>query len=393
MIEGPLAGVRVVEFSEGLAGPMTARLLGDAGADVIKVEFPEGDRTRGWAPQVQGTGVIFGALNRNKRSIVVDSESVTDLLVLADLADVLIVDQPIVERMSLDLEEIMRTRPELVVCVISGWGPEGPWSDRPGGELPAQLASETTASLGAIGDEPVRIGTDHAGMACALYAMQAITAALLVADTGGQRIDVSLFGSLMHMRTALWVALSNPDEWWGFHLDSYVKPPEQYYSFKDCRAFVTVGRVADIEALVRELKMDFVFDDPRWPLFRQDSAGGMGRYAHVLHDMWDRGLSQWTFDEGAEILTRHGAQVAPCLSFDEFLSDAHVQEMGLVVEVKGDEGDAVSQIRPPWQLTETPASIRAPAPRLDEHGPAIRSDIIDHRHWMAMAAVDQGRRS
>ena len=325
--------------------------------------------------------MIFGTLNRNKRSIVVNSASTADFLVLADLADVLIVDQAIVEGLSLDLEAIMGDNPRLVVCVISGWGPEGPWSDRPGGELPAQLASETTASLGALGHEPVRIGTDHAGMACALYAMQAVTAALLVADQGGQRIDVSLFGSLMHMRTALWVALSNPDEWWGFHLDSYVKPPEYYYTFKDRRAFVTVGRVADIEALVRELRMDFVFDDERWPLFRQDAAGGMGRYAHVVHDMWDRGLSQWTFEEAAEILARHGAQVAPCLPFDEFVSDPHVREMELVVKVKDDAGDTALQIRPPWQFTETPASIRTAAPKLDQHGSVIRSDIIGSRFW------------
>lgn len=380
---GALEGVRVVEFAEGVAGPLAARLLGDAGADVVKVETPAGDRARGWVPQLDRTGVVFSALNRNKRSMAVDPQQLSDLLVLVDLADVLLVDQEIVEAMSVDVTELMRRNGSLVVCVLSGWGPKGPWCGRPGGELPAQLASETTASLGTAGEEPVRLGTDHAGMAAGTYAMQAIVAALLVAESGGQRIDVSLFGSLLHMRTALWIALSNPDDWWGFHLDSYTKPPEHYYSCKDRRIFMTLGRVPAVESLVRELRMEFVFDDPRWPIFRDDPAGGMGRNAHLVHDLWDRGLSQWTYDEAAPILVRHGAQVAPCLGFGDFLDDAHVQQMRVVTDWEVGAEPSVPQIRPPWQLSDTPASIRRGAPRLDEQGPAIRHAVRTSKEWLA----------
>ena len=113
-----------------------------------------------------------------------------------------------------------------------------------------RLMTETTASLGRPGDEPIRMGTDHAGVSCALYACQAVTAALLVAENGGgQRIDVSLFGALMHMRTALWIALSNPDEWWGFHLDSYTKPPEHFYTCKDRRVLIQAQSIRDRVAL------------------------------------------------------------------------------------------------------------------------------------------------
>jgi crotonobetainyl-CoA:carnitine CoA-transferase CaiB-like acyl-CoA transferase len=370
MTDSPLSDVCVIEFAEGVAGPMTARLLGDAGADVVKVETPGGDRTRGWAPQIEGTGVAFRSLNRNKRSIVVDPPPSNDLFRLIGHADVLIVDDHLV-----DVAALMQDHPHVIVCVISAWGSKGPWAGRPGGELAAQLTSEATSSLGRIGDEPVRLGADHASMQTAFYAMQAVIAALIAFDGGGQRIDVSLFGSLIHMRSTMWAALSNPDEWKGFHLDSYVKPPEYGYKCKERRMYFSVGRVDDIRALVRDLKMEFVFDDPRWPMFSRDTAGGLGRYSHVVHDLWDRGLSQWTFDEATEIIHRHGGWVFPCFTYSEFVADGHVETMGLIVQSAEPSGDLRQDLRPPWQFSETPASIRRPAPSLDQHGAEIRTGL------------------
>ena len=273
MSTGPLDGVKVVEVAEGVAGPMTGRLLGDAGADVVKVETAGGDRARGWGPQQgDGTSVVFSALNRNKRSVVVDDVTGPDVARLIGDADVLVVDDG-----QVDVDTLMSGSPGLVVCVVSGWGPRGPWAGRAGGELPAQLASEAYTSLGILGEEPVRLGNDHAAMLTASFAVQGVVAALLVKDeVGGQRVDVSLFGSLLQMRSTLWVALSNPDEWWGFHLDSYVKPPEHGYTCKDRRIYFSVGRVADREELVADLHMEWVRDDPRWgPV--PDRHGGRGR--------------------------------------------------------------------------------------------------------------------
>jgi crotonobetainyl-CoA:carnitine CoA-transferase CaiB-like acyl-CoA transferase len=371
-LTAPLEGVRVVELAEGVAGPLAARLLGDAGADVLKVETGSGDRARAWAPQVGAMSATFATLNRNKRSIVVDSPAAPEVATLGALGDVLIVD----DDAGVDVDGLSAANANLVVCVVSGWGPEGPWAGRSGGELPAQLATETTTSLGRPGEEPVRIGTDHAGVACALYAFQAVTAALLVADGGGQRVDVSLFGSLLHMRTALWVALSNPDEWWGFHLDSYTKAPEHFYTCKDRRVIFQVQRVPDMVALVKDLHMEWVLEDPRWEMFRVDT-GALGRFSSRVHDLWDRGLSQWTFAEAAAIFERHGGTVFPCLAHEEFLTDPQVEHLGLAV----DTGGPIADIRPPWQFSATPATIRRPAPRLDEHGAEIREGIVAARRW------------
>jgi len=239
-VPGPLHGYRVVEIAEGVAGPYTAMSLGDAGADVVKIEPPHGDRSRGWAPSLDGDSPVFRTLNRSKRGIVLDWSSGQDIETARRLlaqADVAVVDK---YGLPPELGWERLNAPGLVYCAISGFGPQGPWADRPASELGAQMASEATSSLGNLGEPPVRHGSDIGSVFAANNAIQAICAALYARDdsdpsnpTGGQRVEVSLFGSLIAMRSTLWVALSNPDEWWGFHLDSYVKPPDHGYQCRD----------------------------------------------------------------------------------------------------------------------------------------------------------------
>jgi crotonobetainyl-CoA:carnitine CoA-transferase CaiB-like acyl-CoA transferase len=371
-VTAPLEGVNVVEFAEGVAGPMTGRFLGDAGADVVKVETAEGDRARGWGPvQVDGTGAAFQSINRNKRSLVVDGPDDERLKALLAKADVLIVDH-----LALDVDAIMAANPQLVVGVISPWGPKGPWADRPGSELEAQLAAEVTSALGRIGEEPVRLGHEHGGITAAFHASQGIVAALLAVDNvGGQRVDVSLFGSLIQMRSTLWAALSNPDEWWGFHLDSYVKPPEHGYTCKDTRIYLSAARVDNIEKLISELNMEFAREDPRWELFRKDTAGFTARHAAAVHDIWDRGLSQWTCAEAAAIVQRNGGDAFPVYTYADFIESPQVKHLGIFEEVALDSGAVLHEVRPPWQFSGTPASIRRPAPGLGQHTDEIAKEL------------------
>ncbi|HEY7294374.1 MAG TPA: CoA transferase, partial [Dehalococcoidia bacterium] len=295
-MSGPLDGYRVVELAEGVAGPYCARALGDAGADVIKVEPPAGDRARGWgSPHQGGTSAVFLSLNRSKRGVALDLAQASGLETARRLlasADVAVLDANGWAAKALDYEAAAAVNPHLVWCQISGYGDGGPWAGRPAGELPAQLLSEATSSLGRIGEEPVRLGTDVASMYAANYAVQAICAALLEREQSGsgQRIDVSLFGSMLAMRSTLWVALSNPDEWWGFHLDSYVKPPDHGYRCKDGAIFFSLARMERerFDALLRELDMDWARDDPLFPLLALDTAGGTGRHAHEVKHLWER---------------------------------------------------------------------------------------------------------
>lgn len=369
---GPLDGLIVVEIAEGVAGPMTGRYLGDGGADVIKVELPGGDRARQWgAVYVDGTSAAFLWLNRNKRSLVVDSFDDEPIDLLLARAGVLVVDEGLA-----DVDAIMARHPHLVVCSISAWGPKGPWARRPGSELTAQLASEATTSLGRIGEEPVRIGTEHGGISAAVHASQGIVAALLVADTqGGQRIDVSVIGSLIQMRSTIWGAKSNPDAWFGVHLETYTRPPEYGYECSDGHIYLHVGRVENFDKLIDMLEMGFARHDPRWESFRKDIAGFTSRNGPMLHDIWDRGLRKLTVEEAVSIIRENGGWAFPVNDYPTFVASEQAQHLNLFPESATAAGTPFRELRPPWTFSDTPASIRRPAPLLGQHSAEIRSEF------------------
>ena len=383
---GPLDGYRVVEISEGLAGPYTAMSLGDAGADVIKIEPLSGDRARGWSPQTEnGASALFQALNRNKRGVTLDWSSQRDLETARQLlagADVAIVDKVGLPD-ALSWESL--DAPGLVYCAFSGFGPHGPWSDRPASEFAAQLASEATASLGVIGEEPMRQGGDIGSMYAGNYAIQAICAALYARDdsdpaapTGGQRVEVSLFGSLLAMRSTLWVALSNPDEWWGFHLDSYVKPPDYGYQCRDLPIYFSLARIRGdaFEALIDELGMDWARTHPDFDRLRTDGAGGAGRYAAELKPLWERGFANFDAEKLIEIVERHGGWAFPMHDYERLSRDPQVEAVGAIIDVEQGDGSVLQQVAPPWDFEGTPASVRRPAPRLGEHQEEVVMSVL-----------------
>jgi formyl-CoA transferase len=113
--------------------------------------------------------------------------------------------------------------------------------------------------------------------------------------------------------------------------------------------------------------MDFAHDDPRWEKFRGDGGGGIGRYSHEVHDIWDRGFAPWTFAELEEVLERYGGWIFPYLDLGGFVDDRQVQFLEVFVDVADQVGATGRQVRPPWQFTATPATVRRPAPLLGEH--------------------------
>lgn len=382
-MRGPLDGYRVVEIAEGVAGPYTAMSLGDAGADVIKIEPPPGDRARGWSPQTEsGSSALFQALNRSKRGIMLDWSSERDLETAEQLlssADVAIVDKVGLPE-SLNWESL--DAPGLVYCAFSGFGPRGPWRERPISELAAQMASEATASLGVIGEEPVRHGGDIGSMYAANYAIQAICAALYARNdthpsrpTGGQRIEVSLFGSLLAMRSTLWVALSNPDEWWGFHLDSYVKPPDHGYQCRDLPIYFSLARIRGdaFESLIDDLGMEWARTHPDVERLRTDGAGGAGRYAAELKPLWERGFANFEAAQVIEIVERHGGWAFPMHDYERLSQDAQVEAVGAIIELEQRDGLVLSQVAPPWDFEGTPTSVTRPAPGLGQHQEEVLS--------------------
>ncbi len=379
---GPLEGLRVVELAEGVAGPYCAQELADAGASVVKVEKPGGDRTRGWGSRKRGdVGVAFLAINRGKRGVALDPDSEKGAAILRKLiasADIVIADAGWSADAALQYDSLGELNPQLVYCRFSEYGKAGPWADQPPyGELVAQLAGDGTGSLGAIGQPPVRMATDIASMYAAIYAVMSICAAVYARDeSGGQRIDVSLFGSILAMRSTLWVALSNPDEWWGFHLDSYIKPPDTGYHCKDGAIYFSLARTSpeQREELYRELGMEWVEDDPLFELVNIDTGGGGGRYSHLARPVWERALANFSIDEAIEITRRYGGWAYPKNDYEALVADEQAQHVGLIETVAQPGAGTLSQVAPPWDFEGTPAAIQGPAPQLGEHNAAVLAE-------------------
>ncbi|MDE2989152.1 MAG: CoA transferase [Chloroflexota bacterium] len=383
---GPLDGYRVVEIAEGVAGPYTAMSLGDAGADVIKIEPPQGDRSRGWAPSLDGDSSVFRTLNRSKRGIVLDWSSGQDIETARRLlaqADVAVVDK---YGLPPELGWERLNAPGLVYCAISGFGPQGPWADRPASEIGTQMASEATSSLGNLGEPPVRHGSDIGSVFAANNAIQAICAALYARDdsdpsnpTGGQRVEVSLFGSLIAMRSTLWVALSNPDEWWGFHLDSYVKPPDHGYQCRDLPIYFSLARIRGdaFESLIDELGMDWAREHPDYEKLRTDGAGGAGRYAAELKPLWERGFANFNADRVMEIVERHGGWAFPMHDYERLSNDPQVDAVGAIINLEQTDGSLMRQVAPPWDFEGTPVPTPTrPAPALGEHQDEVLAELV-----------------
>ena len=371
-MNGPLEGFRIIELGQGIPAAVAGMHLGDGGADVIKVETGQGDIARALPPYFPtGESGAFVALNRNKRSIKIDLCSAAGRQVLEKLiagSDALIEDVDYTRELGLDVSGLVADYDRLVHCRISGWGGQGPMADLPGGELPAQMAAEATTSLGSLGDPPVRLGTDAASTYAGIYAAQGILAALFrrLQDGQGQRVDVSLFGSLLVTRATIWAALSNPDDWFGFHTDSYVKPPDYGYQAGDGALTVVVGRMSDEQwhALFADLGLDILTSEEQRLL--RTEGGSTSRLTHVTRPLWERALANFKVEEAIDIFARHGASAYRVNDYPHLFAHPQAQHLRILTEVEGANGP-LPVMRPPWQFSEDTVGVRLPPPGLGQH--------------------------
>ena len=378
-VSGPISAYRVIELAQGIPGAVAAMHLGDGGADVIKVETSDGDYARGMPPFYRhGDSAGFVAVNRNKRSVVLDlaSEHGREALrALIASADVLIEDADFTRELSLDVASLI-SGDQLVHVRISGYGPLGPLADLPGAEITAQLASEATLSLGSLGESPVRLGTDAASTYAGIYAAQAALAALWRRhrDGQGQRVDVSLFGSMLEMRVTLWAALSNPDEWYGFHNDSYVRPPETGYRCKDGAVTMVVGRIDDEQwaALIEDLGLDQLSEEDQRTARRE--VGSNSRQGHRYKHLWERFLQDYTVDEVAAILNKHGGNAYRHNTYPDVFTHPQTIHLDITRQVEGPSG-RVTVMKPPFEFSDTPAGVNRPPPALGQHTVEVLAEL------------------
>jgi crotonobetainyl-CoA:carnitine CoA-transferase CaiB-like acyl-CoA transferase len=374
----------VIDLSEGICGPFTSMQLADAGAEVIKVEPPNGDYARQIGPPfVNGESAVFLSVNRNKKSVVLDyrrDDQYGILGRLAATADILIEDlgPGEADRLGFGYSQLSSQNPRLVYCAISPFGEEGPLKDLPGSELVIQAMAEYTASLGRIGEPPIRVGADVACINTGIFATQAILAALFHRERAGhgQRVAVSQFGSLLHLRSIMWHSMTDPDDWYGFHLDHYTNPPDYGYQAKDGALYFILrrGNSEDWDRLVLDLGMEHVLADPRFDDYGRQ-ATSIGRYAPEVKPIWEEAFKNRTREELIAMIHSIGGDAVPILDYPSLLAHPQVEALGAIVEIQHPTVGAFQTVPPFIRFSETPLGIQSPPPTLGQHTREVLSRL------------------
>ncbi|MEH3148749.1 MAG: CoA transferase [Methylobacterium frigidaeris] len=363
---GALAGIRVVDLSRVLGGPYCTQILGDHGADVIKVEPPGGDETRGWGPPFRhNTASYFQGANRNKRAITLDlaTDPGRDLLraLLAD-ADVLVENfKPgTLDRWGFPRAVLEEDFPRLVHCRISGFGADGPLGGLPGYDACAQAMGGLMSVNGEAGGGPTRVGLPVVDMVTGLNAVIGIAFALFERERSGkgQFVDTTLYDcaiSLLHPHAANFFMNGRvPGRTGNAHPNI---APYETLPTAHGEIFLAIGNDRQFANLVRLLGIPQLAREP-------DFATNAARLANRerLRSELAEPLLAHEAAALAESLLEAGVPAAAVADVGEVLAHPHTLHRGMVVELDGYQG-----LGPPVKLSRTPASVRRPPPRFDEH--------------------------
>jgi crotonobetainyl-CoA:carnitine CoA-transferase CaiB-like acyl-CoA transferase len=366
----PLEGVRVLDFSRVMAGPFCTMLLGDLGAEVIKVEPPEGDDSRKFAVMVNGESTYFLSVNRNKKSIVVDlkkPEGVEIVRRLAAVSDVVVENfRPgVASRLGVDYASLSKVNPSLIYCSISGFGQKGSYAQKPGYDLIALAMSGMMDLTGEPDGGPVKFAVPIADITAGMFAALSILSALIErSKTGkGTYIDVSMLDVqlylLTHQASAYLIGGQEPRRMGSAH-PSIV--PYQAFRASDGYIIVAVANDNQFRKLCEAIGAPELAEDPRF----RTNADRVRNRAELL-SLLEPIFLRRTVDEWAAILEKADVPVAPVKSVRQALSDPYVEERGLIQKVDHARAGRIPLIAFPVLFDDARPPIRSPPPLLGQH--------------------------
>jgi formyl-CoA transferase len=374
----PLAGIRVLEVGNYMAGPFCGMQLADLGADVVKVEQPDGgDQVRLSAPFLDGESSNFVRLNRNKRSLVLNLKDEAGKEVFRRLAaqvDVIVENlRPgTMADLGIDYERLAPSNPALIYVSASGWGQEGPYAQLAGLDIMAQAMSGLMSITGPEHGDPVKIGVPVCDLVCGLYGALATLAALAARarDGKGQRIDVSLFEAGVSL--AVWEAgryfatgeIPTP-------LGSAHQNSAPYQAVRAEDGWFTVGATSprNWEAFCRVLDREDLLRDPRY----QDNAGRHSNRPELIASIEEvtvlRPVRYWL-----EALQEAGVPCGAIQHYGQVFQDPHLNQRGFFPRTPHPTLGMVEQIASPMRLSATPPRMERAGPLLGEHSDAVLAE-------------------
>ncbi|EKF43428.1 L-carnitine dehydratase/bile acid-inducible protein F [Nitratireductor indicus C115] len=386
MANPPLKGVRVIELARILAGPWAGQLLTDLGADVIKVENPNGgDDTRKWGPPfVMGedgenlSAAYYHACNRGKRSVALDFSNPEDTAKLRKLiatADVVIENFKLdgLKKYGLDYESLKAINPRLVYCSITGFGQTGPYAPRAGYDFIIQGMSGLMSITGAPGGEPQKVGVAVSDIFTGLYSVISIQAALRHAEaTGeGQHIDMALFDAqisvLANQNLNYLVSGNSPVQMGNAHMNI---APYEVLPVRDGHIILAVGNDGQFQRFCTIVGLDELPGDAR---FATNPARVENRVA--LREAVVARLAEWDKAPLLEKLDANAVPASPINTIGEMFDDPQTIARGMRMELDDGHGNMLPSVRAPMLMSATPPVYGRPSPRLGEHTAEILSEI------------------
>ena len=375
----PLAGVKVVEFCQIASGPFTGLLLADYGAQVLKIEPPEGDAMRTWPPLSGGYSENFASLNRGKRSIALDLKQPADLAVARQLAleaDVLVENSRpgAMQRLGLGWDWFQPRKPSLVYCSISAFGQDGPRGSEGGFDVTIQAAAGVMSVTGEPEGAPVKAGVPLADFASGLYAAFTIAAVLARVRAGGAgaHIDVPMFAATLgisaQQTSEFFGTGRNPRKLGSAHPRN---APYQAYAARDGWFVIAAGNNRLWQQVCEVVGTAELLQDPRFasPSLRAQHQG-------ELKDLLDPHFARRTAAQWLQAFQGAGVPCAPINGYAEALADAQADHLQLVQPQELPGGTHTRTVGCPVRLDGQPVTVNTRPPALNEHGPAMRERLL-----------------
>jgi crotonobetainyl-CoA:carnitine CoA-transferase CaiB-like acyl-CoA transferase len=374
-----LQGVRVIEFCHVAAGPFCGMLFADMGADVIKVESPDGDSMRQWPPLRNGFSENFASVNRNKRSVVLDLKSEAGKSAARALirsADIVIENNRpgVMDRLGLGYASFKEEKPDLIYCSISAFGQSGPRVNEGGFDLTIQALSGIMSVTGGPESAPVKCGVPVSDFSSGLYAAFSVVSLLYAVRQGraqGQHIDIAMLGA------SLGIAALQTSEYFGSGRDparlGSAHPrnaPYQAFRAADGYFVMAAGNQKLWRSVCEVIDRPNLFDDPRFATTAL-RAQNQAELCELLEKIFaDRSVASLI-----EAFTDVGVPCGPVNTYSNALTDPQVQHMGWVRDVDLPSGERVKSFGSPIMLSGKSAEIRRGPPALGEHTDEVLREI------------------